>query len=59
MDGAVLSADTERDERRELEHAARDDRDAQREAAAERAYWADAGLEHAERVTLETWRWSR
>jgi len=51
--------DEHREERLELEAAERDERDAQREAAAERAYWSDAGLEHAERVTLETERWAR
>jgi hypothetical protein len=39
-----------------LERAERDDA---REAAAEREFWQDVGLEHAERVTLETARRSR
>jgi hypothetical protein len=48
------------DERREeREEREREERDDAREAAAERAYWQDAGLESAELVAVETWRWSR
>ena len=51
--------DETREAREELAQLARDDADDARQAAEEAAYWADAGLEHAERVALETWRWSR
>jgi hypothetical protein len=51
--------DERREEREELAALARAERDDAREAAAERAYWQDAGLESAELVALETWRWSR
>jgi hypothetical protein len=51
--------DERREAREEIAALERDERDDAREAADERAYWQDAGLEHAERVTLETWRWSR
>jgi hypothetical protein len=51
--------DETREAREELAAIARDDADAAREQAAEVAYWQDVALDHAERVTLETWRWSR
>jgi hypothetical protein len=51
--------DEHREEREELAALARAERDDAREAAAEREFWQDVGLEHAERVTLETARWSR
>jgi len=51
--------DETREAREELDAFARDDADDARQAAEEASYWHDAGLEHAERVTLETWRWSR
>jgi hypothetical protein len=51
--------DEHREAREELAALARDDRDDAREAAVERAYWQDAGLESAELVAAETWSWSR
>jgi hypothetical protein len=51
--------DEHREAREELAALARAERDDIREAAEARAYWDDAGLEHAERVTLDTARWSR
>lgn len=49
--------DEHRQEREELAAIERDD--IREHEAAEREYWEDVGLEHAERVTLETVRWSR
>jgi hypothetical protein len=51
--------DEHREEREELEAIARDDADDAREQEAERIYWQDVGLEHAELVMRETARWSR
>lgn len=48
--------DEHREERGELAALARAERDDAREAAEARAYWDDAG--HAERVALDTARWS-
>lgn len=51
--------DERREEREELAAVDRDATDALREQAAEREYWQDVGLDHSERVTAETLRWSR
>jgi hypothetical protein len=51
--------DEHREAREELAALDRAERDDAREAAEARAYWQYVGLEHAERVTLETARWSR
>ncbi len=54
-----MSADTERDERRELLEAERDERTAAGEARAEREYWQDVGHAPHELAMLEAERWSR
>ncbi len=51
-----MSADNERDERRELDALERDHAD---EVRADREATRDDGLEPWQRVTAETWRWSR
>ncbi len=51
-----MSADNERDERRELRDLEREQAD---EVRADREAQRDEGLEPWQRVTAETWRWSR